>query len=156
MNGSNLVIGFGNPCLGDDGIGIYLLRDIRKILPVNGYHFLECNEYGLYLIDKLVGYKEVILIDAFSNPHLPAGEIFTKTVHEFNQSFKGASPHYIGITDVIRLGMWYGLDMPGKLALFGINIQNPYEFRDSLSPAMEKCYDSVLSELLNYLHQSHH
>lgn len=85
-----LVIGLGNTILGDDGAGIYTVRRLRALLaadgplapactdpspsatgrelPPSGRHqvaFAECSAGGLDLLELMLGYERVIIVDAW-------------------------------------------------------------------------------------------
>lgn len=60
-----LVIGLGNPILTDDGVGIYAAQAVREALPINSKVAVkELSVGGLALMEAMVGYNYVILIDA--------------------------------------------------------------------------------------------
>ena len=71
---SILVIGLGNTILTDDGIGIYVCRELKtKVLAekrntankeTQTIDFIEASLGGLELLETMKGYNKIILIDA--------------------------------------------------------------------------------------------
>ncbi|MBI5828855.1 MAG: hypothetical protein HZB20_04795 [Chloroflexi bacterium] len=60
-----LILGLGNPILGDDALGLRVAALVRQRLPPGSAIEVD-EEYwgGLRLMERLVGYDKAILIDA--------------------------------------------------------------------------------------------
>ena len=62
-----MVIGLGNPILGDDGVGWKVAEEVRKQLPCDMSVNVDCLSVGgISLMEHLIGYDRAILIDAFA------------------------------------------------------------------------------------------
>ncbi|MDY6959769.1 MAG: hydrogenase maturation protease, partial [Halobacteriota archaeon] len=77
-----LVFGIGNPILSDDGVGIYVAREIKKRLSSDISQFKDVDVEegsvgGLKLLDTILGYERVILIDAIMTESGSPGDIYT-------------------------------------------------------------------------------
>ncbi len=60
-----LVLGMGNPILGDDGVGVRIAQEVQVALPADaGVDVSEACVGGLSLMERMVGYDTVILVDA--------------------------------------------------------------------------------------------
>jgi len=74
-----LVLGLGNDILGDDAVGLNIAREIRKRLSASDpMEVRETCEMGLSLLDDIVGFEELVLLDAVQTGRAPPG-----FVHEF-------------------------------------------------------------------------
>ena len=65
-----IVIGLGNPILTDDGVGVKVAYEVEKALGANipiNLTITEASVGGLRLMELLVGYDRVILIDALQD-----------------------------------------------------------------------------------------
>ena len=63
-----LVLGLGNPILTDDGVGVYAAATVREALPPDSpIDVSEVSVGGLGLMERMLGYDRVILIDAFQH-----------------------------------------------------------------------------------------
>ncbi len=152
MNKKILVLGLGNPVLGDDGIGIFLVRDLKKeICPHPLVHFEECSEYGLYLLDKIINYPVVILLDAFLSRSEPVGKVIFQPETASASSHLTSSPHYVSIPQILGLGKRYGLSMPGKLIIIGVVIHDGFHFSETLSPGLSNKYNFIFKNIKNYI-----
>jgi len=60
-----IIVGIGNPILGDDGVGIHVLKEVqRKISDTKNVFFEEAMTGGMNLLDIIIGFEKAILIDA--------------------------------------------------------------------------------------------
>ncbi len=148
MEIKTLVAGLGNPVLGDDSIGIRLVRDLENEQgEKSSLHFSESCQSGLYLMDMLLGYQRVIFVDAVIKPKLPIGKIVSLPLPDEAQGIQGCSPHFIGLQSVISLGRSYGLSMPDEIYVFGIVIHDGTLLSERLSGPMSEKYASILNAL---------
>ena len=67
-----LIIGLGNPILGDDGVG-WAVAD--KVQPQTEIEIEKLSLGGLSLMERISGYKRVILIDAIQSGSKPLGNV---------------------------------------------------------------------------------
>ena len=71
-----LVLGLGNPILSDDGVGIRVAHEVANQLNSTQVTVVETTAAGLSLLDSIVGYDKVIIIDAIQTEKGEAGEIY--------------------------------------------------------------------------------
>lgn len=131
-----LIIGVGNPDLGDDGAGIAVARALKdRVGP--GVRVVELGLDAFGLIDLLRAAPSVIVIDAAQSGATPG------TIHRYDARtaplpagvFRSASTHDLGITNAIELGRALNL-LPEEIVVFGIEGQH-FTRRARLSPAVE-------------------
>ncbi len=59
-----IVVGLGNPLLGDDGVGWKVAEEVNQQLGEDSPFAVECFSLsGLSLMEQLIGYERVILIE---------------------------------------------------------------------------------------------
>ena len=71
------VLGFGNPVRADDGVGIYVIDQLKN-------HIKESEQLSIFdmgtsafeVLFKLKGHEKIILIDAVINSEEPVGTVF--------------------------------------------------------------------------------
>ena len=60
-----LVLGLGNDILSDNAVGLNVAREIRRRLrDADGIEVQETSEMGLALLDYIVGFENLVLVDA--------------------------------------------------------------------------------------------
>src|SRR4030042_2064438 len=98
-----LILGVGNPVLSDDGVGIHVARILReKGLP--GVDVEELPASGLELLDVVLGYDKVVIVDAIKTDGGVPGEYYILDEKDFEKSVHGASPHGINMATALALG----------------------------------------------------
>ena len=68
MRKKTLLIGLGNPILTDDGVGVKVANELEEQIDLESHPELtitEASAGGLRLMEAMLGYERVILIDAF-------------------------------------------------------------------------------------------
>ena len=71
-----LVLGMGNPILGDDGVGVRIAEEVQVALPADaGVDVSEACVGGLSLMERMVGYDTVILVDALCTAPVHPGAV---------------------------------------------------------------------------------
>ncbi len=74
-----LVIGLGNPILGDDGVGWVVAREVENRLRKSDNKSdnnleVDCLSLGgLSLMERMVGFQHVVLVDSLNTGQHPQG-----------------------------------------------------------------------------------
>lgn len=77
------VMGFGNPCRSDDGVGIYVLEQFKaKIGEQEHISFFDMGTGAFETLYKLVGHDQIILIDAVINSGEKPGTLYKVPAEE--------------------------------------------------------------------------
>lgn len=71
------IMGFGNPVRSDDGIGMYVIEELKKKLgKKKTVSIFDMGTSGFEVLFELKGHKKIILIDAVINTSEPVGSLF--------------------------------------------------------------------------------
>jgi hydrogenase maturation protease len=143
-----LVLGLGNDILTDDAVGLNVVRQVRDRLADHpAVEVRETMEMGLALLDFLVGFREVILVDSIQTPGTPPG-----TIHELDASalkqLTGRTPHFLGVGETLALGQKLGLSMPREVKIFAIEVGDPYTLGEQMTPALENAVPAVVERVM--------
>jgi hydrogenase maturation protease len=138
----SIVIGLGNPILGDDGVGWKVAEQVKKQLAASPFskgdvgqidvEFLSLG--GISLMEHLIGYQRAILIDAVASDQEP-GSIIVSTLSEMpdTSAFHITSVHDTSLQNAMKLGKTMGADLPEKVIVVGIVTKRIYDFGEELS-----------------------
>jgi hydrogenase maturation protease len=152
---STRVIGLGNSILTDDGVGIYAAREVGRRLAESGLHtgvdVLESEVAGFDLMEMMAGWKQVILIDSIQFEGLPPGAVIQIDPDDLHTSLRIRSVHQIDLPTALELGRRMGLNMPAKLTIFGIQVEDPFTFGESLTDAAEHGKNEAVELVLKTL-----
>jgi hydrogenase maturation protease len=149
---NTIVIGLGNPILGDDGVGWKVAEEVEKQLvspsprlrhPSPGgrgaggegelaVEFLSLG--GISLMEHLIGYEHAILIDAVRSDQAP-GSIIVWNLSELPDysAFHTTSAHDTSLQNALRLGRSMGAQLPEEVTIVGIAAHHTYDFGEELS-----------------------
>jgi len=148
-----LVLGMGNPILSDDGAGIRVAQEVGKQLNNPQVTVIETSEAGLRLLDSIVGYDKVIIIDAVQTEKGQAGQIHRMEPQDFSSAKHFSSPHQINLTTALELGKMLNLAMPQKITIFAVEAKDITTFSEKCSPKVEqailKLVKMVMEELVS-------
>ena len=156
-----LVIGLGNPILTDDGVGVKVAYEIEKELVDEMREYVDVTEVsagGLRLMEAMIGYDRVILIDALlhKNGNQP-GKISRMTLDDLRRispTQHSASAHDTTLVTALDAGRELGLSLPDDIIIFAIEVENVMDFSEEPTPdvasAIPKVKDVILADLINH------
>ena len=143
-----LVLGLGNVLMGDEGIGVYVVREIEKHTLPAGVECLDGGTGGFTLLEPLEDADRIIIIDAASDGN-PIGTV-SRTTPQFSRDYPPTlTAHDVGMKDL--LDMFYIQGGTHEIILYAITIDPHQPIRMSLSSEGEKhaaaAVDQILAEL---------
>ena len=145
---TTLILGVGNPLMGDDAVGVIAIERLREhpALPP-GVDVVDGGTDGLGLIPLMEQYGRVILVDAVPMA-LPAGTIrrFTWDDARLVGHERGFSLHQTDLTDALLLAETLGC-LPHEVVFYGVQPQT-MEWDQSLSPPVERALCPLLDALI--------
>jgi len=146
-----LVLGMGNPILSDDGIGIWVARALEGELCGGEVTVMETSMAGLNLLELLVDFNRVILIDSIQTGKGKAGQIYRLGPEAFNATQHTATSHGINLPIILELGHKLELNLPREIIIFAVETADVNTFSERCTPEVEKAIpvvaDMVIREL---------
>jgi hydrogenase maturation protease len=141
------VIGCGNILAGDDGIGVYLVRELNRTGLPAGVSVIEAGTPGLNFLDVISDKDKVIIVDAVKS--VQKGRVFWMKEDGLLKEDKNfLSLHGIGLSDALRLGRKAEPEMmPGEVWIFGVGIETA-QSNLGLSPELKKLLPRLTTELV--------
>ena len=152
-----LIVGLGNPILGDDGVGWKVAEEVRNQLPPDAPVDVVCLSLGgLGLMEHLIGYQRAILIDSFllgANDEL--GSILILKLSELPNysAFHTASAHDTSLQNAIEVGRAMGAQLPEDVEVVGIATERIHDFSEELSPPVADAVPFAARIVLDLLTQ---
>jgi hydrogenase maturation protease len=162
------LIGLGNDLLSDDGVGLEVVRILRKRLGNRpDLEFRETPAGGIRLLDEVLGADRVVLIDALMSPDLRPGTLGLWWWNRKRGDFvpcdvrdgkiarrpgpcharRYSSTHDTDLASALQLAKRFGMQLPRRIWLYGVAIQDGVTFHTGLSPEVAQGRDTVV-ELL--------
>jgi hydrogenase maturation protease len=149
----NLVLGIGNPIISDDGAGIKVAREVGKKLDDPEITVAETSGAGLRLLDSIVGYDKVIIIDAIQTKKGKAGQIYRMEPEDFSFAKHLSSPHQINLVTALELGKMLNLAMPQKITIFAVEAKDITSFSEKCTPEVEQVIPEAVKMVLEELNE---
>ena len=148
-----LVLGLGNPILSDDGAGIKVAHEVGGKLNDPQVTVAETSAAGLSLLDSIVGYDKVIIIDAIQTEKGRAGQIYRMGPEDFSLTKHFSSPHQINLVTALELGKMLNLAMPQKITIFAVEAKDIISFSEKCTPEVEQVIPEVVKMVLEELNE---
>jgi hydrogenase maturation protease len=165
-----LIVGLGNPILGDDGVGWRVAEEVSKQsgialgdAPLPGLHeqeqqpiTIECYSLaGLSLMERLVGFDRVILIDALNTGKHPQGEVVCFSLDDMEDLTHGhtASAHDVSLKQALKLGRSMGEFLPDddQVHIVAVEASHIYDFQEELTPEIETAVPLAVQKVLELI-----
>ena len=156
-----LVLGLGNPLLGDDGVGwrvaevcaarVEMLHAVSRRGP--RLEIDNSSRGGLSLMERLIGYDRAILIDAINTGRKPAGSVASFRLEELADPNAGhlASAHDATLQTALALGRTLGVRLPSDVIVVAVEAANVYDFTEELSPAVAQAVPRAVELVVRQL-----
>ncbi len=148
-----LVMGLGNPILGDDGVGWKVAMEVKQQLPISQDVVVDCLSLGgLSLMEHLIGYDRAILVDAFALDD-PIGSILILKLQDLPHysAFRTVTRHDIPLQNAIELGRAMGAKLPKDINVVGIATKHVHHFSKKLSMPVAKAVTQAAHIVLDLL-----
>lgn len=148
-----LIVGLGNPTLGDDGVGWKVVKEVCKSLPKELTVQVNCLTLGgLGLMEHLIGYDRAILVDAFATD-APVGSISVLKLSQLPNysAYHIAGAHDTSLLKAMELGREMGAHLPEEVMVVGIATERIHEFNEELSPPVVQVVPCVVKIVLDLL-----
>ena len=148
---STVVLGLGNPLMGDEGIGVYLVEQLaRSAAEYPSVDFLDAGTGGLSVLHYIEGRRKAIIIDcAFMNEEPGVIRRFTPYQVRSRKVLAHQSLHEADLMQILAMARQLGQG-PERVILFGIQPER-VELGQGLSPALTDRIDEYVSRILSEL-----
>jgi hydrogenase maturation protease len=167
---ATLIVGLGNPILGDDGVGWRVAEDVSKQsgIPLGDAPLpclyeqehqpitIECYSLaGLSLMERLIGFDRIILIDALNTGKHPQGEVACFTLDDMEDLTHGhtASAHDVSLKQALKLGRSMGESLPddAQVHIVAVEAAHVYDFQEELSPTIAIAVPLAVQKVLELI-----
>lgn len=149
-----ILIGLGNPILGDDGAGWKVVEFLAGQIPAD----IEVDTLaggGLSVMERLVGFDQVIIVDAINTGKVSKGCVQVFPLEELSNPFLGhlGSAHETNLQTALELGRRLGVHLPEKVMVVGIESLDVFDFNDTLSADVAAAIPTAAQTVLDLIHQ---
>jgi hydrogenase maturation protease len=150
--GDTLVVGLGNPILGDDGVGWRVIDELDE-LEHDEASLQQACVGGVSLMELLVGYRHAIIVDAIIDPEDEPGSVWRKPLSavETRVASHLDSTHDAPLPSAIEAGRAMGAELPSDIEVVGIVIERGDVFGEELSDVVAAAVPVAAAEVVGAL-----
>jgi hydrogenase maturation protease len=134
--------------MGDDGVGLHVLRRLKQTIPPRSeLEFKEASIGGIKLVEEILGYRTVFIIDSIESP-TTIGDINEFSPEEFNNTRHESTPHVTNF--ITALELYKKLEptrIPERIRIFTIDIDPHYTFSETLSPKIRNAAAKLTEQI---------
>jgi len=132
-----LVLGLGNPIMGDDGVGILALEQFRARFDVPaGVELVDGGTWGMNLLPCIEEAGKLLLVDAIRAGKAPGADVFLAGADLPQTLAQKLSAHQVDLVDVLALAQARGT-LPVHTVALGVEPER-VEMRADLTPAVAR------------------
>ncbi|MBL9214962.1 MAG: hydrogenase maturation protease [Opitutaceae bacterium] len=140
-----LVLGVGNLLMGDEGVGVHVLRRLEEAAPVPGVRLLDGGTGGVNLLREFEGASDLILVDATRDGR-PAGTITFLQPRSVGELPRGLGAHDFGLKDLFAAAAL--LDQLPRIHLHTISVAEVRPMTLGLSAAVAAAVPAAAEAVL--------
>jgi hydrogenase maturation protease len=153
---SILVIGLGNPILGDDGAGWRVAEEIARETANNPEIEADCASLGgLSLMERLTGSEHVILVDTIYSGKKNIGTVSVFPLSELPDMSAGhtTAVHDTSLRNALSVGRSMNIPLPSDqdVLIVAIEAENVFDFSETLSSPVETAVPQAVKAVLQLI-----
>lgn len=151
----SLIIGLGNPIMGDDAVGCKAAEALQTKLSSSTNEVVEVEQFfrgGISLMERLIGYDRVLIIDSITSPGGTPGKVNLLTLDDV-PSIYVTSPHDGSLKNAIGFARSIGEKLPDQVDIIAVLIESKFEFSEDLSTPVKACIPKVLQMALDWIQE---
>ena len=141
-----LILGIGNPILTDDGVGIRIAQKLKEEKPY--LDTIETSEAGMALLDLIVGYDKLIIVDSIITKKGKPGDLYRLELEDLKPMMNSSSSHSIDIATAIKIGERLGYKLPGSVSIYAVEIKDNTTFGERCTQEVEKRIPSIAKQII--------
>jgi len=135
--------------MGDDGVGIHVVRRLKEELGSQAnFEFKELSVSGLRLIEEMLRYDRVIIIDSIESKDKKTGQICEYSPDQFKETEQAVAPHITNFGTALEL--YKKLEpagVPSEIRIFTISIEPKLTFSEEMSEPVRAAAKELVKKI---------
>ena len=145
------VLGLGNEILSDDAVGPAIAKELRKCVDTTNATISTSSAGGFRLLDELIGYDKVIIIDAIISDRGQPGDHYWLQLDELRSPVRSRSNHNLHLAEAIELGRSLGMEMPEEVKVLAIEVEDCFTLHEGMSEPVKRVVLPITSIIARHL-----
>ena len=144
--GKTLILGVGNVLMGDEGVGVHVVRQVQSHALPEHVECLDGGTGGFILLEPMQEAERIVLIDASADAH-PIGTI-RRTTPRFTRDYPPTlTAHDVGIKDL--LDVFHLTEGEREITLYAITIDPLQKIGMELSPEIAAAAAETVRQIVD-------
>ena len=143
---NTLILGIGNPILTDDGVGIKIAQRLKEENPK--LEVIETSEAGIALLDLVMGYNKLIIIDSIKNERGKPGEVYQFELEDLRSAMDFSSSHGVDVATAFEVGKGLGYKMPKFVSIYAVAIKDNTTFGEECTKEVEQRIPFIVKQIM--------
>jgi hydrogenase maturation protease len=141
-----LILGFGNPILTDDAVGIRIAEELQGEFP--DITVEATSEAGLSILEEVTGYDKLVIIDSIKTGKGKPGELYKLTLEDLRPKSDFSSSHGLDIATAFKLGERLGYPLPREVSIYAVEVKDNTTFGEEFTPEIEKSIPLIVGQIV--------
>jgi len=144
------VLFLGNPIFRDDAIGIEVGKRLVEKLEKIGVDVFILERTGLSLLDYILEYERVIIVDSFKSNQHPIGDVYELS-EDLLKPQDVFSPHYAGLPEALMAIHALKLAQPTLIHIVAIETYDPYTISEKMSMEISNKLETITKNVFDMI-----
>lgn len=153
-----LVIGLGNPILGDDGAGWRVAAEVQAQLAsqAESIDVDFASVGGLSLMERMLGFRHVILVDTMQSVAGSEGSVRVYALADLPNPADGhtSSSHDASLITALRTAEIMGAAIPARVEIVAIEARASMDFSEELTPRIAAAIPLATRKVIELLRET--
>lgn len=141
-----LILGFGNPILTDDAVGIRIAQELERGFP--DITVEATSEAGLSILEEVTGYQKLVIIDSIKTGKGKPGELYKLTLEDLKPKSDFSSSHGLDIATAFKLGERLGYPLPEQVSIYAVEVKDNTTFGEECTPEIEQSISLIVRQIV--------
>jgi hydrogenase maturation protease len=150
-----VVVGLGNPLMGDDGVGLVVLERLRTGWQLEGVELVDGGTWGLSLLPVIEDAERLVLVDAIAANASPGDIVELTRARLPIYLSRKLSPHQVDMRDTLAVAELRGR-LPGDIVAIGIQpvaVELGTELTSVVAARVDRLIQTVIAQLEGWGHR---
>jgi len=144
------VLFLGNPIFKDDAIGIEVGKRLVDRLEKLGMDVFILERTGLSLLDYILGYERVVIVDSFKSNQHPIGDVYELPADSLTPQ-KTFSPHYAGLPEALMAIYALKPAQSSSIHIIAVEANDPYTISEEMSVEISNKLETIVNCVFNLI-----
>ena len=148
-----LILGIGNSILGDDGVGVRVAQELNAQIKNENVDVRDVNVDGLNLLEIIIGYDKLVVVDAIMTEEGDVGEIYRLKPERIGDPSRSAiSPHHFNLATTLEVGKkLFPDEMPEEVVVYAVKAENVTSVTEKMTNKMREAVPEVVRLVMEEL-----